>query len=182
MAIIGFLAVLSALCVEKQFGTYMIISSSTPRTVRNPGKFYSVRAEGKHVYFFYYTWFMSPIDNARVMKKWHTWLPSIPCRGDVNIYWVWWHSQLITENRITTSCSSYAWLINLMFMERWFPDMLNYAQVAALKKRLDNVNKENYKPVSILTALSKSLEKVSGIQLSSYFDSIFSWFLSGFRF
>ena len=72
-------------------------------------------------------------------------------------------------------------LINLMFMEACFPDMLKCAEVAALFKRLDNLAKENYRPVSVLTALSKLFEKVSGVQLSSYFESIFSKFLSGFR-
>ena len=72
-------------------------------------------------------------------------------------------------------------LINLMFMESCFPDILKYAEVVALFKRLDNLNKENYRPVSVLTALSKVFEKVSGVQLSSYFESIFSKFLSGFR-
>ena len=46
---------------------------------------------------------------------------------------------------------------------------------------IQKVNKENYRPVSVLTALSKVFEKVSGVQLSSYFESIFSKFLSGFR-
>ena len=72
-------------------------------------------------------------------------------------------------------------LINFMFMESCFPDILKYAEVAARFKRLDNLNKENYRPVSVLTALSKVFEKVSGVQLSSYFESIFSKFLSGFR-
>ena len=68
-----------------------------------------------------------------------------------------------------------------MFMESFFPDILKYAEVAALFKRLDNLDKENYKPVSVLTALSKVFEKVSCVQMSSYFEFIFSKFLSGFR-
>ena len=71
-------------------------------------------------------------------------------------------------------------LVNLMFMESCFPDILKYAEVAALFKRLDNLNKGNYRPVSVLTALSKVFEKVSCVQMSSYFESIFSKFLSGF--
>ena len=72
-------------------------------------------------------------------------------------------------------------LVNLMFMQSCFPDIIKYAEVAALFKRLDNLNKGNYRPVSILTALSKVFEKVSCVQMSSYFESIFSKFLSGFR-
>ena len=48
-------------------------------------------------------------------------------------------------------------------------------------KRLDNLDKDNYRPVSVLTALSKVFEKVSCVQLSSYFEYIFQNFLSGFR-
>ena len=62
-----------------------------------------------------------------------------------------------------------------------FSRYTKYAEVAALFKRFDNLNKENHRPLSVLTALSKVLEKVSGAQLSSYFESIFSNFLSGFR-
>ena len=72
-------------------------------------------------------------------------------------------------------------LVNLMFMESCFPDILKYAEVAALFKRLDNLDKGNYRPVSVLTALSKVFEKVSCVQMSSYSEFIFSKFLSGFR-
>ena len=68
-----------------------------------------------------------------------------------------------------------------MFMESCFPDILKYAAVAALFKRLDNLDKENYRPVSVLTALSKVFEKVPCLQMSSYFEFIYSKFLSGFR-
>ena len=54
-------------------------------------------------------------------------------------------------------------------------------KVAALLKRLDNLNKESYTLVSVLTTLSKVFEKVSGVQLSSYFESIFSKCLPGFK-
>ena len=55
-----------------------------------------------------------------------------------------------------------------MFMESCFPDILKYAEVSPFCKRLDNLNKENYRPVSVLTALSKVFEKVPGVQMSSY--------------
>ena len=41
--------------------------------------------------------------------------------------------------------------------------------------------KTNYRPISVLSALSKVLEKFSFKQLSDYFDNIFSEYLSGFR-
>ena len=59
--------------------------------------------------------------------------------------------------------------------------MLKFAEIAALLKKLDRLVKENYRPVSILTAISKVFERVFGNQLSAFFDQIFSKFLSGFR-
>ena len=72
-------------------------------------------------------------------------------------------------------------LVNLMFMESCFPDILKDAEIAALFKRLHNLDKENCRPVRVFTALSKVFEKVSCVQMSSYFAFMFSKFLSGFR-
>ena len=52
-----------------------------------------------------------------------------------------------------------------MFMELCFPDIIKYAAVAALFKRLDTLNKENCKPVSVLTALFKVTVKVKNVLL-----------------
>ena len=46
-----------------------------------------------------------------------------------------------------------------MFMELCFPDLLKYAEVVALFKRLDNLDKENYRPVSVVTALLQIFKK-----------------------
>ena len=72
-------------------------------------------------------------------------------------------------------------LINLSILECKFPDILKYAEVNALFKRIDELIKENYRPVSVLTAVSKIFERVFNIQMSTYFDMLFSKFLSGFR-
>ena len=72
-------------------------------------------------------------------------------------------------------------LINMSIDECTFPDLLKYAEMAALFKKLDRLCKENYRPVSILTALSKVFEKIYCRQLTSYFYRIFSKYLSGFR-
>ena len=65
-------------------------------------------------------------------------------------------------------------LINLSVDECTFPDLLKYAEMAALFKKLERLCKENYRPVSILTALSKVFEKIYCRQLTSKY-------LSGFR-
>ena len=72
-------------------------------------------------------------------------------------------------------------LINISIDECTFPDLLKYAEIAALFKKLDRLCKENYGPVSILTALSKVFEKMYCRQLTSYIDRIFSKYLSGLR-
>ena len=50
-------------------------------------------------------------------------------------------------------------LINNSFSKCVFPDDLNFAEVSSLFKRNDALNKSNYRPVSILIALSKIYEK-----------------------
>ena len=72
-------------------------------------------------------------------------------------------------------------IVNMSISECTFSDILKYAEIASLFKRLDSLKKENYRPVSVLTALSKIFENVFNMQMSQYFDLIFSNFLSGFR-
>ena len=72
-------------------------------------------------------------------------------------------------------------LINMSIDECAFPDLLKYAEISALFKKLDRLCKQNYRPVSILTALSKVFEKIYCRQLTSHFDCLFSKYLSGFR-
>ena len=72
-------------------------------------------------------------------------------------------------------------MVNISLNECNFPDMLKFAEIAALLKKLDRLVNENYRPVCILTAISKVFERVFGNQLSTFFDQIFSKFLSGFR-
>ena len=64
-------------------------------------------------------------------------------------------------------------LINLSILESKFPDILKYAEGNALFKRIDEHIKENYRPVSALTAVSKIFERVLNIQMSTYFDMLF---------
>ena len=58
---------------------------------------------------------------------------------------------------------------------------LNWQKFLLYLKKLDRLFKENYRPVSILTAISKVFEPVFGNQLSTFFDQIFLKFLSGLR-
>ena len=77
--------------------------------------------------------------------------------------------------------SDIAKMINDSMTKCVFPDSLKFAEVPSLFKKKDTLNKVNYRPVSILVALSNTYEKAVGVQLTGYFNSIFSILLSAFR-
>ena len=62
-----------------------------------------------------------------------------------------------------------------------FPSEMKYAKLSPLFKKTDNLLKENYRPVSILTAISKIHEDLMNDQLYAYFEDIFEELLSAFR-
>jgi hypothetical protein len=72
-------------------------------------------------------------------------------------------------------------LINHAFDNDLFPDILKLAEVSSVFKRNDNLDKRNYRPISLLTVMSKVYEHVMAKQLSMYFEAIFSALLSAFR-
>ena len=53
-----------------------------------------------------------------------------------------------------------------------FPDELKHADVIPVHKKNEKCDKTNYRPVSILTKISKIYEKLVYNQLSKYFDSL----------
>ena len=59
-------------------------------------------------------------------------------------------------------------IITLSTMQHRFPSMWKYAKVLPLHKKLDPMQKKNYRPVAILSPLSKVLEKSVYEQLYSY--------------
>ena len=72
-------------------------------------------------------------------------------------------------------------LINLTIQTSTFPENLKRAQLAPLHKKNDPMEKSNFRPVSVLTTISKIYEKVLSEQLSAYFDGIFDQYLCAFR-
>ena len=72
-------------------------------------------------------------------------------------------------------------LINSSISQNVFPDDLKCAEVSPLFKKSDNLNKLNYRPVSILTGISKVFEDVMNGQILKHFISIFHDLLSAFR-
>ena len=72
-------------------------------------------------------------------------------------------------------------LINEMFTKCTFPHQLKLARVSSLYKKNDQLFKNNYRHVSILTITSKLFERAMSTQLGDYFSGIFHPFISAFR-
>ena len=62
-----------------------------------------------------------------------------------------------------------------------FPNGMKLAEIKPIFKKDDKTNKENYRPISILPALSKVYEKLMYNQIYNYFESFFSKLQCGFR-
>ena len=71
--------------------------------------------------------------------------------------------------------------INKSFISGKFQDCLKQANVSPIFKKDDPLDKENYRPVSILPLLSKVYEKLLYNRLSDYVENIFNVILCGFR-
>ena len=74
-------------------------------------------------------------------------------------------------------------LINLIIKTSYFPDCQKIARVRPLHKKGDKSELNNYRPISILTAVSKIIEKVLASQLRCFLESneMFSTCQFGFR-
>ena len=72
-------------------------------------------------------------------------------------------------------------LINLSVEASCFPNNLKKSELSPLFKAKDSLLSENYRPLSILPAISKVFEKVFNQQLYDYFAHILSDLLSAFR-
>ena len=71
-------------------------------------------------------------------------------------------------------------LINLSVEASCFPNNLKKSELSPLFKARDSLLSENYRPLSILPAISKVFEKVFDQQLYDYFAHILSDLLSAF--
>ena len=62
-----------------------------------------------------------------------------------------------------------------------FPSSLKFAEIRPIHKKGDVTDKSNYRPISLLPAMSKVFERILFDQISAHFSTIFSPFLCGFR-
>ena len=81
------------------------------------------------------------------------------------------------ENFINSLCT----LFNSCISSCTFPCSLKMAEINPIFKKKDNLNKENYRSVNILTTISKVFERILSDQLTEYFKSILNSNLSAYR-
>ena len=72
-------------------------------------------------------------------------------------------------------------VLNTCISRSEFPAVLKCAELNPIYKKKDNLAEENYRPVSVLTALSKIYESSLNDQLLQHFITIFNDFLSAYR-
>ena len=84
----------------------------------------------------------------------------------------------ILKNSINTYLSELTILINNCLKEGVFPDDLKLADITPIFKKEDSLNKENYRPISILAHLSKVFERILYKQINSFIKNKFSPYLA----
>ena len=72
-------------------------------------------------------------------------------------------------------------IINESITEGTFPGELKFAEVTPLFKKLDCMSKENYRPISLLSHMSKVFERILCNQLNTFMKDKLSNIISGFR-
>ena len=87
----------------------------------------------------------------------------------------------ILKSSVSVICPFITNLINSSIENSYFPDKLKLAEITPVPKIDDSKDVGDYRPISILPAISKLFEKTLSNQLSSYFDKIFCSLLCGFR-
>ena len=72
-------------------------------------------------------------------------------------------------------------LLNASIAAKRFPSIMKYADVSPCFKKEDNLFKGNYRPVSVLTVISKLYESVLNNQMVDHLSELFNTLLSAFR-
>ena len=71
--------------------------------------------------------------------------------------------------------------VNNMIDTDIYPEQLKWADVKPAHKKCSRIDKENFRPVSILPNISKIYERCLFKQLTNYFEDLFSKYQCGFR-
>ena len=78
-------------------------------------------------------------------------------------------------------CDTFRGSINMSIKMCKFPELLKRGETTPIYKSKESSSKENYRPVSVLTSLSKIWESQLSIQINKFFDNVFCNKLSAFR-
>ena len=71
--------------------------------------------------------------------------------------------------------------INHTLQTNCFPDKLKQSKIIPVYKNLDPLEKENYRPVSLLPHVSKVFERIIYKQINTYMEDKISNYVTGFR-
>ena len=71
--------------------------------------------------------------------------------------------------------------INYSIQHSSFPQELKLSEVIPVYKKLDPLQKENYRPISLLPHVSKVLEKIVNKQITNYMTDKLAHSITGFR-
>ena len=85
------------------------------------------------------------------------------------------------KSTIDTHASILTKIINLSLRNDCFPDDLKTAEVSPIFKKNDGLEKENYRPVSVLCHMSKVFERIMYTQIESFMEDKLLKLLTGFR-
>ena len=58
---------------------------------------------------------------------------------------------------------------------------MKVTEVSPVFKKLENISKDNYRPISTLRKFAELLESIIYLQLNDYMENKFSKYLTGFR-
>ena len=78
-------------------------------------------------------------------------------------------------------CDVWTSVINSSINSRTFPSEMKKAEISPIYKKLSDMLKENFRPVSILATLSKIFESIIADQLMLHFNDIFNEYLCAYR-
>ena len=69
----------------------------------------------------------------------------------------------------------------MTFENTFFPDDLKFAEISPVYKTNDDPDKENYRPVSVLSLVAKFFERIVYNQIDNFMKDKLSDLLTGFR-
>lgn len=87
----------------------------------------------------------------------------------------------LLQSGASVLCKTLTPIINDSLRSATFPSHLKYAEVSPIFKKDDPLDKNNYRPVSVLTSLSKVFESLVCDQLNDHFLDIFHNTVSAYR-